>query len=132
MPPTGKDKELKLPAVYVTNRAQPCSGCKNQIPQSSLIHISSDDPVCTLCAESDKLVVLRSGLGELTKLAAQYSSKKYVIQEWSHTYQKWQRIGLLAEHEAIVKAAVQLQDKVQTLVESPLSAKDARFEVPQP
>jgi hypothetical protein len=130
MPPSGKDKEDLLP-VFIKTKDSSCTQCGQVMRAGTLATVIDHKARSPHCAGVADLIVLRSGFGELTRLASSYSKRKYAIVEWQPAYERWSRVGVLVETEAAARAGVQLQGKLQAILESRTSAENASFRVQQ-
>lgn len=101
---SGKSKQV----VYALSRASRCYGCDKKLMPgdiAKLEHGREDrEMFCQNCSGLDKLELLLSGNAKVTRLAGKYSSIKYTVVRWSELWKTYERIGLLLESEAILKA----------------------------
>lgn len=60
--------------------------------------------VCSVCGKIDELVFLPAGNAKLTLLAKRYSSNWRIVLQWKTDRQRYGRIGVLVQNEALERA----------------------------
>ena len=106
MPEAEKHKNL---VVFILKRANSiCGECGKELPRSTLIRLQDDKgPLCLECADLDHLEFLARGDPAITRRSAKYSKLWAVVVEWSRSRNRYERQGILAEPEAIDRAAAE-------------------------
>lgn len=111
-------KSRKAPAVYLLTRASRCYNCDSKLEAKSIVQLKQSEDerevLCRKCAGLDSLEFLGSGNTKITQLAKKYSTKTYVVMQWSELWKCYERQGLLLESPAIDKAETELGLKANT------------------
>jgi hypothetical protein len=98
----------KRNAVYVLTRASRCHNCDKKLTRGDVVKLNSieDDTeaLCQSCAQLDAYVLVPKGRAQITRLATKYSKTSYVVLQWDETWKAYNRVGILAEPDAVSRA----------------------------
>jgi hypothetical protein len=103
-----KPAAKKKNTVYLLARASRCHHCDKKLVRGDLVKLENKDDdreaLCKSCAQLDSFVLVLKGRGQVTRLATKYSTISYVVLQWDETWKSYNRIGILAEPEAVERA----------------------------
>jgi hypothetical protein len=113
-----KEKAPKVAkeTVYSLSRASRCSGCDSKLAVGEIVKLEKAEEdreaLCRKCSKLDDLELIGKGNAKITRLAAKYSTRSYVVMKWSEVWKTYERLGILAEPQAIDKAEEEAQVKL--------------------
>ena len=81
-----------------------CTSCRGT---GDFLFIEDQGPLCLDCADLGHLVFLPAGDAVLTRRAKRASRLSAVVVRWRRSAKRYERVGILAESEAIDKAEIQ-------------------------
>lgn len=91
--------------VFISSRESRCSECGEKLGPDAWTTLTRErGALCLSCADLDHLVFLRSGNMALTKRARKHSRLSAVVLKWSRARKRYERQGLMIEHQALEKA----------------------------
>lgn len=97
-----KNSDLK---VFISTKDSTCDECgENLGPKAWITLIENKGALCLSCADLDHLTFLPAGDAALTRRSRKYSTLTAVVLKWSRARRRYERQGLLVEHQAIEKA----------------------------
>ncbi|MGV3614052.1 MAG: DUF2293 domain-containing protein [Fimbriimonas sp.] len=99
--PVEKDDEIVVFSLY---KPATCSECGAKLDKGDLAQFDREKALCLGCAELDHLVFLPRGDVALTRRSRKYSSLAAVVLEGKRRRNRHERLGLLAEADAIARA----------------------------
>ncbi|MBI2809346.1 MAG: hypothetical protein HYX67_00745 [Candidatus Melainabacteria bacterium] len=106
--PAEKSSEKKRNTVYLLTRASRCHHCDKKLVRGDLVKLENKDDdreaLCKTCAQLESFVLVLKGKGQVTRLATKYSKMSYVVLQWDETWKSYNRVGILAEPEAVARA----------------------------
>jgi len=98
----------KRNTVYVLTRASRCHHCDKKLVRGDVVKLENKDDdreaLCQTCAQLDAFVLVLKGRAQVTRLATKYSKISYVVLQWDETWKSYNRVGILAEPEAVARA----------------------------
>jgi len=81
-----------------------CTSCQGT---GNFLFMEDQGPLCLDCADLGHLVFLPAGDAALTRRAKRTSRLSAVVVRWRRSAKRYERVGILAEAEAIDKAEIQ-------------------------
>jgi hypothetical protein len=81
-----------------------CTSCRGT---GDFLFMEDAGPLCLYCADLGHLVFLPAGDAALTRRAKRASRLSAVVVRWSRSRERYERVGILAEEEAIDKAEIE-------------------------
>jgi hypothetical protein len=81
-----------------------CTSCRGT---GDFLFMEDEGPLCLSCADLGHLVFLPAGDAALTRRAKKASRLSAVVVRWRRSVRRYERVGILAEAEAIDKAEIQ-------------------------
>ena len=97
-----RDWELK---VFISTRESTCDECGENLGSRAWITLAGEKgALCLTCADLDHLVFLPPGDAALTRRARKHSTLSAVVLKWSNARKRYERQGLLVEHQGLEKA----------------------------
>jgi len=70
------------------------------------------EALCRSCSGLTDLELVLKGNQKITKLASKYSQELYVVLQWSQMWKCYERIGILAQSQAIDQAEIEAGAKL--------------------
>ncbi len=105
---TENKKTEKKNTVFALSRASRCHACDKKLVRGDIVKLenSKDDTeaLCRSCAQLDAYQLVGKGSAKITRLATKYSKVTYVVLQWSDTWKCYERVGILAEPQAVHQA----------------------------
>ena len=96
------------PIAYSLSRASRCYRCDKKLAVGELVKLEKSEEdreaLCKTCSGLDGLTLIAKGNAKITRLATKYSTQTYIVMKWSEVWKTYERLGILAEPEAIAKA----------------------------
>lgn len=90
--------------VFSIVRSSKCSECKAELWKGEFLRMEDGAPLCLSCADLDQLEFLPSGDTALTRRGSKYSALRAVVVRFSRSRKRYERQGVLVEHDALVRA----------------------------
>ena len=90
--------------VFIVRKDTKCGECGKELPNGSFLRIEHESPLCLDCADLGHLEYLPRGDAAVTRRATKYSALRAVAVRWSNTRKRYERQGILAQPEAILRA----------------------------
>jgi len=90
--------------VFAILRESKCAECGVELWKGSFLKIEKEKPLCLECADLDHLVFVPSGDTSLTRRSRKNSALSAVVVRFSRSRGRYERQGLLVEHEALERA----------------------------
>lgn len=107
---TGESTEI---VVFSIIRDSECAECRRELWKGSFLRMEGDRPLCLTCADLDHLSFLPSGDTALTRRASKYSGLRAVVVRFSRTRGRYERQGVLVEHQALERAEQECLDDAE-------------------
>jgi hypothetical protein len=105
---TASDTSKRRNVVYVLSRASRCHNCDRKLVRGDVVKLENKEDeteaLCQTCAQLDAFVLVLKGRAQVTRLATKYSKSSYVVLQWDETWKAYNRIGILAEPDAVNRA----------------------------
>ncbi|MBS1996538.1 MAG: hypothetical protein JSS86_09520 [Cyanobacteria bacterium SZAS LIN-2] len=102
--------------VYSLSRKSRCSNCDKRLEPGEIVKLQKAEEdreaLCRTCSKLDHFELIGKGNAKITRLAAKYSTTSYVVMKWSEVWKTYERLGILAEPEAVDKAEKEAQIKL--------------------
>jgi transcription elongation factor Elf1 len=102
-----KEKPVKQ-VVYSLSRASRCYRCDKKLAVGELVKLEKSEEdkeaLCQKCSGLDGMHLIARGNAKITRLASKYSTQIYIVMKWSEVWKTYERLGILAEPEAVEKA----------------------------
>ena len=99
-----QSKQQEGIVVFIILNPSVCSECGAELSKGDFLKMEKDKPLCLGCADLDYLDYLPSGDVALTRRSRKYSTLSAVVLKFSRSRRRYERQGLLVEHEAWLKA----------------------------
>lgn len=91
--------------VFISSRSSICDECGEHLGEKAWIVLQENKgALCLACADMDHLVFLPSGDAALSRRSKKYSTLSAVVLQWSRSRKRYERQGILIEHEALKQA----------------------------
>ena len=90
--------------VFSVVKETACTECGEALWKGSLLRLEQEKALCMDCADLDRLEFLPSGNAAVTRRASAYSTLRAVVVRWSRARKRYERQGILAEPQAILRA----------------------------
>jgi hypothetical protein len=87
--------------VYKTTRESSCARCSREMYAGAFLFLDGKHALCLQCAGMDQLVFLPAGDAQLTRKARQLSEKFAVVLRYSRGFERYERVGILVEPDAV-------------------------------
>jgi hypothetical protein len=90
--------------VFSVVKDTACTECGEELGKGRLLRLEQEKALCMDCADLDRLEFLPSGNAAVTRRASAYSTLRAVVVRWSRARKRYERQGILAEPQAILRA----------------------------
>jgi hypothetical protein len=90
--------------VIATTKPWTCAGCGVEFGQGEFLMMDDAGPHCLDCVDLGHLDFLPAGDAALTRRAKKASRLSAVVVRWSRSRKRYERQGVLVEHEALERA----------------------------
>jgi hypothetical protein len=90
--------------VFSVVKDTTCTECGEELGKGRLLRLEHEKALCMACADLDRLEFLPSGNAAVTRRTSAYSTLRAVVVRWSRTRKRYERQGILAEPQAILRA----------------------------
>jgi hypothetical protein len=91
--------------VFISSRSSVCDECGEHLGEKAWIVLQENKgALCLACADLDHLVYLPPGDAALSRRSKKYSTLSAVVLQWSRSRKRYERQGILIEHEALEQA----------------------------
>jgi hypothetical protein len=90
--------------VFWSIKPSQCSECGEELTKGALLRVEREKALCINCADLARLEFLPSGDTATTRRASKYSRLCAIVVRWSQSRKRYERQGILAEPEAIIRA----------------------------
>lgn len=96
--------------IFISSRdSNRCMTCGNLIRKGQFLVPAGKECRCLKCAGLDQLSFLPAGDAALTRRTKKYAATARPVLKWSRSRKRFQRQGLLAEQEAILRARAECE-----------------------
>jgi hypothetical protein len=99
--------------VIAATRPWTCAGCGTEFDAGGLLMMDDAGPQCLDCVDLGHLDFLPAGAAALTRRAKEVSGLSAVVVRWSRSRKRYERQGLLVEHEALDRAEAECLDDTE-------------------
>jgi len=111
-----KKEKASKEVVYSLSRASRCSNCDKKLAVGEIVKLQKAEEdreaLCRTCSNLDNHELIGKGNAKITRLAAKYSEVSYVVMKWSEVWKTYERLGILAEPQAVDKAELEAGAKL--------------------
>jgi len=108
-PSSGKSGKPDEIVVFFTHHEGQCAECQTPFHKGELIRVEAQRPLCLDCADLGQLEYLPRGNTALTRRASKHSTLHAVVVEWSRSRKRYERQGILATPQAIMRAVAECE-----------------------
>ena len=111
-----RPKGAESPEIVVFSivRDSACAECGRELRRGALLRMEDGRPLCTTCADLDHLVFLPGGVMAMTRRAGRHSRLRAVVVRFSRARKRYERQGILVEHEALERAERECLDDAES------------------
>ncbi len=102
--------------VYSLSRASRCHSCDKKLQPGEIVKLQKSEEdreaLCRSCSKLDGYELIVKGNAKITRLATKYSKMSFVVMKWSEVWKTYERLGILAEPEAVDRAQEEAGEKL--------------------